>query len=113
MLPILIVRESLSRDELRRYALDGSFVKAVVDCARNIMAIGGELHADEEHQLLTEGSRQEDLWGINLYPDRTTSDWIEFDSMINIRPRQGNRSRSIEDIALQKRIYTVVSSLVR
>jgi hypothetical protein len=90
----------------------GDMVKAVVDVEQHIMVIGGELHADEEQLLLEQGSMQEHLWGVNLYPDLITPDWLEFDSMINLRPSQGNRSRSIEDPALQERIRSVVSSLI-
>ena len=75
----------------------GDMVKAVVDVEQGIMAIGGELHADEEAVLLDQGSRQADLWGINLYPDAAAVRALEFDSMINVRPAQGNRSRSVED----------------
>jgi hypothetical protein len=91
----------------------GEMVKAVVDVAQGIMAIGGELHADEEMVLLDLDSRQADLWGINLYPDAPVLERVEFDSMINVRPAAGNRSRSVEDPALQARIRAVVSRLVR
>ena len=78
------------------------------------MAIGAELHADEEALLLGDGSRQADLWGINLYPaDFATADFLEFDSMINVRPGQGNRSRSVEDVSIQTRIAGIVERLVR
>lgn len=90
----------------------GDMVKAVVDVSRGIMAIGGELHSDEEAMLLDDGSRQADLWGINLYPGETGESWIEFDSMINVRPSQGNRSRNVEDDELRDRIRHVVRSLV-
>ncbi len=91
----------------------GDLVKAVVDVERRIMAIGAELHSDEEAALLDLGSRQQDLWGINLYPaDHGTEGWIEFDSMINVRPSQGNRSRSIEDRTLRQRIVAIVETLV-
>ena len=90
----------------------GDFVKAVVDVQRGVMAIGGELHADEEALLLEEGARQADLWGINLYPDRPITELVEFDSMINVRPSQGNRSRSVDDPNLQRRIEEIVQRLV-
>ncbi len=65
----------------------GDLVKAVVDVERNIMALGGELHADEEALLLDDGSLQPHLWGINLYPSEYgDAGWLEFDSMINVRP---------------------------
>ena len=92
----------------------GDLVKAVVDVETGIMAIGGTMHADEEAALLDLGSRQADLWGINLYPAEFGSPgWLEFDSMINIRPGQSNRSRSVEDEATQARIRDLVDRLVR
>jgi hypothetical protein len=91
----------------------GDLVKAVVDVRRSIMAVDADLHSDEEALLLENGSVQADLWGINLYPDLPSDDWIEFDSMINIRPSQGNRSRGIDDPGIQMRIVEVVKSLVR
>lgn len=92
----------------------GDLVKAVVDVGQGIMAIGGELHADEEALLITEGSSQADLWGINLYPDRHGSpDFVEFDSLINIRPNQGNRSRSVDDPAIRADIAEIVARLVK
>jgi len=90
----------------------GDMVKAVVDVTRGVMAIGGELHADEEAALLDDGSRQPDLWGINLYPGDHGAGWIEFDSLINVRPAQGNRSRDVEDEGLRSAIRGVVSRLV-
>ncbi|MBI4262264.1 hypothetical protein HY624_01945 [Candidatus Uhrbacteria bacterium] len=90
----------------------GDLVKATVDVDRAILAIGGELHADEEQQLLADGSRQQDLWGINLYPSRVDASWIEYDSMINVRPSQGNRSRGVEDPQMRERIRFIVEQRV-
>ncbi len=90
----------------------GDMVKAVVDVERAIMVIGGELHSDEEAMLLEDGSRQANLWGINLYPTDSSESWIEFDSMINVRPAQGNRSRGVADAALRERIRRIVERLV-
>lgn len=44
--------------------------------------------------------------------DHGTEGWIEFDSMINVRASQGNRSRSIEDRTLRQRIVAIVETLV-
>jgi hypothetical protein len=111
---IQIVREPITLDEIRSLARSqfGDFVKAVVDVGLGLMAIGGELHADEEALLLEQASRQVDLWGINIYPDRVGDDLVEFDSMINVRPSQGNRSRSVEDPALRQQIVNVVTGLI-
>jgi hypothetical protein len=113
-MPIQVLNAPVTLEELKRLAADqfGDFVKAVVDLGRSVMAIGGELHADEEAVLLQQGARQEDLWGINLYPDRPGVEIIEFDSMINIRPSCGNRSRGVEDPAVQRQIRAIVERLV-
>jgi len=89
----------------------GDMVKAVVDVDRGLMAVDAELHADEEKELLEDGSKQESLWGINLYPEVEGPDWIEFDSMINLRPWQDNRSRGVDDPELRQRIIAVVEGL--
>ena len=91
----------------------GTLVKAVVDVRRGIMVVDAEMHADEEALLIDGGSQQADLWGINLYPAQFgTPDFIEFDSMINLRPRQGNRSRDVEDAATRQAIIAIVDRLV-
>jgi hypothetical protein len=88
-------------------------VKGVVDVRRGIMLLDAELHADEEAELLADGSEQRDLWGINLYPDLDGPDWLEFDSMINLRPSFGNRSRGVDDEATRQAIANLVQRLVR
>lgn len=90
----------------------GDLVKAVVDIEREIMAVDAELHSDEEALLLTNGSKQENLWGINFYPDLLGEDFLEFDSMINIRPSAGNRSRGVDDPKTREKIREVVDKLV-
>lgn len=91
----------------------GDVVKAVVDVEQGIMAIGGELHADEE-VLLTEreNSRRENTWGINIYPGRAEGDRIEFDSMVNLKPHFGNRSRDVENPGTREKIRSVVGKLI-
>ncbi|MGH7645345.1 MAG: DUF5674 family protein [Gemmatimonadales bacterium] len=112
--PLRIVRSAIVRADLATLAERqfGDMVKAVVDVARGVMAIGGELHADEEAALLDDGSRQSDLWGINLYPGEHGAGWIEFDSMINVRPAQGNRTRDVEDERVRDAIRRIVATLV-
>ena len=92
----------------------GDMVKAVVDLEKGIMAIAGELQqADEETLLLEAGSTQANLWGINIYPGNSGEDWIEFDSLINIRPSQKNMSRYVENDELRKKIVVLVNRLIR
>jgi len=109
-----LVRTAIYRRDLSQIAYQqfGDMVKAVVDIRREVMAIGGGLHSDEEALLIDDGSRQEDLWGINLYPAEAVEAWIEYDSMINVRPAQGNRSRGVEDREVQEQIRRVVAALV-
>ena len=98
-------------DELTEIAASmyGNLVKAVVDLNRGILVIDAELHVDQEQYLLEQGSRQNDLWGINLYPQKFGSDeFVEFDSMINIRPRQQNMSRGVENEEIRKNINALV-----
>ena len=109
-----VVSTPISRRKLQEWAEEqfGDWIKAVVDVSRGIMAVGGDLHADDEAVLLVQGSRQSDVWGINLYPGDEGADWIEFDSMINIRPRGGNRSRGVDDERTRARIRSIVESLI-
>jgi hypothetical protein len=90
----------------------GDMVKGVIDVDKKLMAIGSELHADSEAVLLEKGSIQSDLWGINIYPEDDYPDRVEFDSLINIRPNQGNRSRDVEGPEIQKKILEIVKQLV-
>ena len=109
-----IVTEAVTTKELQDTAagMFGNFVKAVVDVEKEIIAIDAELHADEEALLLKNGSKQENLWGINIYPDLPKEDRIEFDSMINLKPRQGNRTRSVDDPKTSNKIIKIVNKLV-
>ena len=110
-----MIEKGISLPELREMALGmfGGMVKAVVDVERGIMAIDADLHADEEGELLASGSKQESLWGVNLYPDQEGDAFVEFDSMINIRPGQGNRSRDVENVEDREAIRRVVERLVQ
>ncbi len=91
----------------------GDMIKAVVDVKQGILGLDAELHADIEKELLSQGSMQADLWGINLYPEMDGDDFIEFDSLINIRPFLGNRSRDVQDPAIRKQIVDTVNRLIQ
>jgi len=109
-----IITEAIKITLLRDMMLNmfGNFVKAVIDIEKEIMAIDGELHADEEALLLVNGSKQENLWGINIYPELPKEERVEFDSMINLRPRQGNRTRSVDDPEVRNKIIKIVNKLI-
>lgn len=110
-----IIDKEITIQELNEMAgkMFGNLVKAVVDIEKEIMAVDAELHADEEALLLENGSQQKNLWGINLYPGISGDDFIEFDSMINLRPAQGNKSRGVEDELIRKKIIQIVNRLTR
>lgn len=112
---IKVIEEAMDIKELVKIGEEGfgDMVKGVVDIEKEIMAIGGELHADEEAILLGSGSKQESLWGINLYPKKEGEEFIEFDSVINLKPSQGNRSRGIENPQIQKRIKEIIERLIK
>jgi len=114
MTPAQICNGPISREFLRILGKErfGDMVKVVVDLERQKMAIGAGLHSDEERMLLEDGSQQENLWGANVYPDRTGEDFIEIDSMINMRPNQGNRSRDITDPALRAAVIDSINSQI-
>ena len=89
--PLRIIRGPIRHSDLVTLAGQqfGDMVKAVVDVSRRVMAIGGELHSDEEALLLDDGSRQADLWGINLYVAESAAEWIEYDCVIKYPAHAG------------------------
>lgn len=111
-----LVTDSISLVELKKMSekMYGNLVKAVVDIEQGIMAVDADMHADQAAFLLEEQeSKHQNLWGIGLHPDRPLEDWIEFDSMINIRPAKKNRSRSVDDPQIRIKIAAIVTRLVQ
>jgi hypothetical protein len=107
--------DSISLAELQQMAVRmyGSLVKADVDIAKKSVIIDMEMHADGEAELLETGSKQEDLWGINLYPEKFgTPEFIEFDSMINLKPRQNNMNRGVDDPTIREKIIEIIGGVV-
>ena len=110
---ILILDRRIERyDLIRLLRLFSDMVKYVVDVELGVIAIGGELHADAEHVLIEQGSRQGDLWGANYYPGRGRDDCVEYTSLINIRPARGNRGMEIDDPAVRERIRALTFALI-
>jgi len=110
-----IITETLLSVELKQMAAAtfGNLVKAVVDVERELIAVDAELHSDLEALLLEDGSKQKSLWGINFYPEIKGDDFVEFDSMINMRPSQGNRSRGIESQEIRNKIIAIVAKRIK
>lgn len=114
-MPIKIIQYKITLQELKQIAKSQfvDLVKAVVDIEKEIMAVGGELHADEEVLLSEKGSKRQNTWGINIYPEKSKEDWIEFDSLINIKPQCNNRSRDVEDENIREKIKSIVNKLIQ
>ena len=111
---MIILDKSISIKDLKVIAdeLFSDMVKAVADTRNGLIAIDAELHSDLERLLLENGSDQEDLWGFNIYPEMDGEDFIEFDSLINIRPRQNNRSRYVESAEVRENITALVDKFI-
>lgn len=110
-----LIDKSITIKELKTMSsrMFGGLIKAVIDIKREIMVVDAAMHADEEKLLLDTGSRQDDIWGISLYPDLSGKDLIEFDSVINVRPRLNNFSRGIDNNKIRQKIIKIVRRLVK
>ncbi len=107
---IKIIDKKITESELREIAKDfyGKMVKGVVDINREILALGGEYHVDANEVLIKNHSKQENIWGFNLYLDKERDERIEYVSLINIRPRQGNRTMEVQDPFLRDKMKSVI-----
>ncbi len=111
---IKIVRDRMLQEEVNGFLGKpfSEMVKFVADLNKEVVAFGGELHADAESLLLEEGSQQSDLWGGNFYPGRPTEERIEYPSLINIRPSAGNPSMELTDPKLRKKMQAILDRLL-
>jgi len=110
-----IIQDKISITELNPMSakMFGNLVKAVIDIEKEIMVVDADMHVDLEKVMIENGSEQKNLWGINLYPEFFGKEnFVEFDSMINIRPWQNNRSRGVEDKEVRQKIVEIVGKLV-
>lgn len=96
------------KGEIKKEELTEPFVKAAVDIAKGAVSIGCELHIDCFDELVRDGSDARQIWGINIYPDKR----IDFISLLNIRPDQGNRSMKVEDQKLREKISEIVNKFL-
>lgn len=111
-----ILKEKITASELKEMAqkMFENIVKAVVDIEREVVAIDGFLHVDLAELLVEQGSKNDNLWGINIYPEAIgTDNLIEFDSMINLKPQLGNRNRGIENEEIRNKITELINKLIK
>ncbi|MBU6323135.1 MAG: hypothetical protein KGI41_02415 [Patescibacteria group bacterium] len=111
---ILVTREPTDEKTLRALAdaWFGDMVKGAIDIARGTLALGGDWHMDANVKLIEDGSSQEDVWGFNVYPEKRGDDAIEYISLINIRPRQGNRDMELQDPTLRRKVRETVAHAI-
>lgn len=111
---ILITTEKIDQTKLRDLcdAWFGNMIKIEVDIEKEIIAVGGQLHADGEYLLIQNGSQQGDVWGANFYPFNPPNERIEYTALINIRPHQDNPSMEISDEIIRNRVKNIVERLL-
>lgn len=86
------------------------YIKLAVDVERNVLSGGGILHADCDAILLEDGSNNDNVWGADWYP---FTQKLEYEAMLNIRPRLGNRSMYLQNPLLRDKIATIADNLLR
>lgn len=111
---IVVVEESIARADLEELAKESYFpmIKGVVDIAQGVAAFGGEYHIDANQKLIERGSEQNNIWGFNVYLDRSRDTWIEYISLINIRPTQGNTDMEVSDTQIRNRMEEIVNAKI-
>ncbi|WP_293270146.1 MULTISPECIES: DUF5674 family protein [unclassified Microcoleus] len=107
---IYLIQQCATQEQIEEMLeILGSYIKLAVDIERRILTGGGELHADCEALLLENGSKQVDIWGADWYP---LTQEVGYESLINIRPRQNNRSMEIQDPVIRERVAQIVQQLL-
>lgn len=111
---ILLTKDAVSIDTIKEIAekWHGGMAKGVADIKLGILALGGEWHMDANNLLIENGSKQENLWGFNIYPNEKNGEILEYISLINIRPAQGNTDMEIQDAVLRRKIKKLVQKLI-
>lgn len=107
---VLVIRNKATKEEIQEMLKSlGDYIKVAVDISRGILAGGGGLHADAEAVLIEQGSRQEDLWGADWFPETKE---LRYEAMINIAPRRNNRSTEIKDPSVRGEVAKTVRALL-
>lgn len=115
MTELYIVDKPITKEKLKKIAEErfGDLVKGAVDIEQEVIALGGEFHMDENVFLYEQRqSKSDNVWGINLYPEKSGDDMIEYDSMINLKPALGNRTRNVDSLEIREKIKKIVKKLI-
>lgn len=111
---IKILEEKIRKEELKKIAQEnyGDMTKGVVDIEKEIIALGGEFHSEANEILIEKGSNQENVWGFNIYPEKQKEDRLEYDSLINIKPKQGNRDVIIGSEDIKEKMKNIINNQI-
>ena len=111
---IEIITEPITRAAASEIAKEiyGSMVKGVVDIERGIIALGGKWHMDANTKLTEAGSRQDAVWGFNLYSEKDGKERIEYVALVNIRPALGNHGMYIDDESIRSKMREIIDRLI-
>jgi hypothetical protein len=111
---IKILAEKMSMEEVKVFAENwyGTMIKGAVDITQNKVALGGDYHIESGELLIQHGSKLEDVWGFNIRFEEDANGTLEFDSMINIKPNLGNKSRDITDENISKKAEGIIKSWI-
>jgi len=109
-----LIKEKITKDRLKDIAKEdyNSMIKGTVDIEKEIIALGGEFHSDSNNLLIKDGSSQRNIWGFNIYVNKPKDDWIEFISLINIRPADDNFDMEIQSPKIREKIINIVNNLI-
>lgn len=107
---IIFIEKKATDEEIKKMSEDfDGYIKIVCDIDRQILAGGGKRHVDAEQLLLSQGSKQEYLWGGGI--DWETKE-IDYNSIINLRSSQQNPSRDILSEKIRKQFDEIVKKLL-
>lgn len=114
IMKITIVEEKISITELEEIAKEfyTPMIKGVVDIETRSIAFGGEYHIDANQKLIERNSKQKDIWGFNVYLNRPRDVWVEYTSLINIRPGQDNFDMEVSSTQIREKMLQIINSKI-
>lgn len=111
---IKILDQKINMKEVKELAdfWYGTMIKGCVDIEQGRVALGGDYHIESSELLTDNDSRFEDVWGFNIRFEENPDGVLEFDSMVNIKPNFGNRSRGIHNEEILEKARAVIYKFI-
>ena len=98
---IITVSKPYSAEEIQQLKEQFEvYIKTVIDLEKKICSAGMDRHFEGEQALLEQGSTQNNIWGGGV--DLETKE-IDFNSFINIRPKDNNTKNEIQSEKIRKK----------